>query len=529
MPLTPKTGATKEELTKERVERIAGDAANTTAIAEAKSIASSKYTKPSSGIPASDLSSVVQASLAKADTAIQEHQSLSGYATEEWVEEQGYLTEHQDITGKVDKMALFDNPDTTPKVKSALLPSYVDDVLEYSSISAFPATGESGKIYVALDTNKTYRWTGTQYTEIAKGADVVAPSTSASDAGKAADAKATGDALALKANTASLGTAASKDVPTSGNASTTQVVMGNDTRLSDSRTPTSHTHAQSDVSGLTTALADKLSMANGGTVAGYVTMSGGAMVQSGMLVEGNFSVSFGPESDAGAWQIYKDFETGKFVLYAFVGGVGGSNSSILTLPFSAGTAALLENLAPAYDSSHTYAVGDLAVVDGVLKRCTTAGTGSAAVFAAATVEDALAAIRAAIPAAQVNADWDAVSGVAQILNKPTIPNPNLLTYTSGTTLNPATAVYRSALNNDGTFPTITDTGIPAVAAYYQFELELAVPSAVPSTITGPTGWTWLDGHGLPDPADLSGSETICISVRLDCTARTFLASVWRVA
>ena len=26
-----------------------------------------------------------------------------------------------------------------------------------------------------------------------------------------------------------------------------------------------------------------------------------------------------------------------------------------------------------------------------------------------------------IPAAQVNADWNAVSGVAQILNKPTIP------------------------------------------------------------------------------------------------------------
>lgn len=36
------------------------------------------------------------------------------------------------------------------------------------------------------------------------------------------------------------GTAASKDAPTSGNASSTQVVLGNDTRLSDARTPTSH-------------------------------------------------------------------------------------------------------------------------------------------------------------------------------------------------------------------------------------------------------------------------------------------------
>ena len=44
-----------------------------------------------------------------------------------------------------------------------------------------------------------------------------------------------------------LGTAASKDVPTSGNASSSQVVMGNDTRLTDSRTPTSHTHTVSEV------------------------------------------------------------------------------------------------------------------------------------------------------------------------------------------------------------------------------------------------------------------------------------------
>ena len=29
--------------------------------------------------------------------------SLDGYATEEWVGEQGYLTEHQDISGKADK------------------------------------------------------------------------------------------------------------------------------------------------------------------------------------------------------------------------------------------------------------------------------------------------------------------------------------------------------------------------------------------------------------------------------------------
>ena len=56
--------------------------------------------------------------------------------------------------------------DATGKVPTAQLPSYVDDVLEYASLSGFPATGETGKIYVALDTNKTYRWSGSAYVEI---------------------------------------------------------------------------------------------------------------------------------------------------------------------------------------------------------------------------------------------------------------------------------------------------------------------------------------------------------------------------
>lgn len=51
-------------------------------------------------------------------------------------------------------------------VPTAQLPSYVDDVLEYANTTGFPETGETGKIYVALDTNKTYRWSGSAYVEI---------------------------------------------------------------------------------------------------------------------------------------------------------------------------------------------------------------------------------------------------------------------------------------------------------------------------------------------------------------------------
>lgn len=52
------------------------------------------------------------------------------------------------------------------KVPSSQLPSYVDDVLEFNNKSSFPSTGETGKIYVAKDTNLTYRWSGSAYVEI---------------------------------------------------------------------------------------------------------------------------------------------------------------------------------------------------------------------------------------------------------------------------------------------------------------------------------------------------------------------------
>lgn len=48
-------------------------------------------------------------------------------------------------------------------VPSSQLPSYVDDVLEFANLAALPATGESGKIYITLDTNFEYRWSGSTY------------------------------------------------------------------------------------------------------------------------------------------------------------------------------------------------------------------------------------------------------------------------------------------------------------------------------------------------------------------------------
>lgn len=51
-------------------------------------------------------------------------------------------------------------------IPSGFLPSYVDDVLEFANLAGLPATGESGKLYTAIDTGKIYRWSGTVYVNI---------------------------------------------------------------------------------------------------------------------------------------------------------------------------------------------------------------------------------------------------------------------------------------------------------------------------------------------------------------------------
>ena len=56
--------------------------------------------------------------------------------------------------------------DASSKVPAINLPAYVDDVVEYANLAAFPGSGTAGIIYVALDTNKVYRWSGSAYVEI---------------------------------------------------------------------------------------------------------------------------------------------------------------------------------------------------------------------------------------------------------------------------------------------------------------------------------------------------------------------------
>ncbi len=56
--------------------------------------------------------------------------------------------------------------DANGKVLTSQLPSFVDDVIEAENYAVLPDEGETGKIYITLDDNKTYRWSGSAYVEI---------------------------------------------------------------------------------------------------------------------------------------------------------------------------------------------------------------------------------------------------------------------------------------------------------------------------------------------------------------------------
>lgn len=79
----------------------------------------------------------------------------------------GGVTDYNDLTNLPDLTLKADL--VGGKVPASQLPSYVDDVLEFNNLAAFPNPGEQGKLYVTLDTNKIYRWSGSAYIDITPG------------------------------------------------------------------------------------------------------------------------------------------------------------------------------------------------------------------------------------------------------------------------------------------------------------------------------------------------------------------------
>jgi len=75
----------------------------------------------------------------------------------------GYTPENSSNKAQANGYASLDG---SGKVPASQLPSYVDDVLEYANQAALPVSGETGKLYLTLDNNKVYRWSGSAYVEI---------------------------------------------------------------------------------------------------------------------------------------------------------------------------------------------------------------------------------------------------------------------------------------------------------------------------------------------------------------------------
>lgn len=179
---------------------------------------------------------------------------------------------------------------TDGKVPSGQLPSYVDDVLEYDKKSSFPATGETGKIYVTKDTNLTYRWSGTAYVEISSSLAIGETSSTAyaGDKGKALAVRVTaveGKASTNESNISSVGTRVT-------NLENGTKAAGKATKLATAR----KISISGDATGSTDfdGSADKaiaLTLANSGVIAG--TYSAVAVDAKGRVTAGNQIIEWG--------------------------------------------------------------------------------------------------------------------------------------------------------------------------------------------------------------------------------------------
>lgn len=78
----------------------------------------------------------------------------------------GHISAYGNAVTPLTASSTLDATKLSGTIPTACLPSYVDDVLEYTAKANFPATGQAGKIYVDKTTNLTWRWSGSTYVQI---------------------------------------------------------------------------------------------------------------------------------------------------------------------------------------------------------------------------------------------------------------------------------------------------------------------------------------------------------------------------
>jgi hypothetical protein len=118
------------------------------------------------------------------------------------------------------------------------------------------------------------------------------------------------------------GTSASLNVPATGNASATEVVKGNDSRLTNARTPTSHTHTASQISDFSSAVSTE------------ITNNAGAGHGTGTVTEHN------DVSSAGSGQIITSAERTKLSGIASGATANASDSTLKNRANHTGTQTL---------------------------------------------------------------------------------------------------------------------------------------------------------------------------------------------
>lgn len=119
------------------------------------------------------------------------------------------------------------------KVPMSQLPDGLDDMQEYNTRTAFPVTGQDGIIYVAKDTSKTYRWSGTTYSAVGDSLTLGETGATAYPGDKG------------KANAQAIGTL--------------QRMMNTLEENMSGKADAEHSHSMSDIAGLTAALNGKAS------------------------------------------------------------------------------------------------------------------------------------------------------------------------------------------------------------------------------------------------------------------------------
>ena len=101
--------------------------------------------------------------------------------------------------------------DSSGLIPISQLPDSVDEIIEVANFASLPLVGEANKIYITLDNNKTYRWSGTVYVEISASLVIGTTPGTAYDGGSG---QANANAISGKAPAFTKNTAFNKDFGT---------------------------------------------------------------------------------------------------------------------------------------------------------------------------------------------------------------------------------------------------------------------------------------------------------------------------